>query len=213
VVVAIFMSSRGTSGVIFVMPGLFSRVPVNNRASVATMLKGAIPLAVLGLIASFLFFTVSSEEKCTGHLWNKECVDVPIPMSERLPFLLATIVLVGVIAFCAWGAFRLSTMAGPSRRYHAILTGIEHISVQRISAITDVPPARVRREIQELIDTGEIDDFYLDVSKDEVVSRKYVPKTSHKTVVVCTSCKGRNELIVGITKSCEFCRQPLLLHD
>ena len=56
-----------------------------------------------------------------------------------------------------------------------------------------------------------IGDFYIDYSSDQVVSKKYVPKTSHKTVVKCSECGGNNDLIVGITKHCSFCGQPLLL--
>lgn len=67
------------------------------------------------------------------------------------------------------------------------------------------------RKPQSLIDSDAISDFYIDYTADNVVSRKYLPKTSHKTVVKCSECGGNNEVIVGITRHCSFCGQPLLL--
>jgi hypothetical protein len=190
---------------------LFARVPAEQRKSAASAALSVAALCALFGFLMFMGFSESSEEKCTGHLWNKECVDVAIPMSERANYLIATVALVCVALACVWVAMRLSTVKEPSRRYHAILIGEEQITVQRIASIVDQSPATVRREIQVLIDSGEIDDFYLDMSADMVVSRKYIPKTSHKTVVVCQACKAHNEIIVGITKSCSYCRQPLVL--
>ena len=66
-------------------------------------------------------------------------------------------------------------------------------------------------DLQSMIKSEMITDFYIDYGADQVVSTKFVPKTSHKTVVKCSECGGNNELIVGITRSCEFCGQPLLM--
>lgn len=61
-----------------------------------------------------------------------------------------------------------------------------------------------------MINSEMISDFYIDYGADRVFSRKYIPKTSHKTVVKCSECGGNNEMIVGITKPCSFCGQPLM---
>ena len=51
----------------------------------------------------------------------------------------------------------------------------------------------MRNEIQTLIDSDVINDFYIDYQREEVVSKKYIPKTSHKTVVTCRACGANND--------------------
>ena len=57
-----------------------------------------------------------------------------------------------------------------------------------------------------MIDSGMINDFYIDYQREQVVSRKYIPKMSHKTVVKCSGCGGNNEVIVGITQALHLLR-------
>ena len=123
----------------------------------------------------------------------------------------SVVVLVVVALTIVLLALGLLTMRGNSNRYLAILAGVETIPIQRIAEITNSRPSKVRDDIQSMIDSDMIADFYIDYSADLVVSRKYIPKASYKTVVTCTSCGGNNELIVGITKTCSFCGQPLVL--
>ncbi len=97
------------------------------------------------------------------------------------------------------------------RRYPAILAGIESIKIQKLAGITGNSTAQVYADMQRLIESGTIEDFYVDIDGEQVVSKKYVPKTSHKTVVECSSCGQRNELIVGITRHCASCGDLLML--
>lgn len=191
--------------------GTLLRVPKGARKWIAGgVLYFAIALGMLGLLLIGGFME-STEEKCTGHLWTKRCVEVEIPLDERLPFLFASITLVAVALFGLYVAFQLIANQSHLKKYQAILTGLETMPVSQIADITRSKPSKVRAEIQRLIDTEEISDFYIDYAADQVVSRKYVPKTSHKTVAKCTGCGATNEVIVGITKQCNYCGQPLLL--
>jgi len=187
------------------------RIPKGARKWLAGgILYFAVSIGALGLL-SIGGFMESTEEKCNGHLWAKECVQVGIPLSERLPYLFASLGLVTMALFGVYVAFQLIATQGHLKKYQAILTGVEVMKIAQIADITHRSPTKVRTEIQRLIDSEEISDFYIDYSADQVVSRKYIPKTSHKTVVKCSECGGNNEVIVGITKHCSFCGQPLLL--
>lgn len=191
--------------------GVLLRIPKKARKWIAGgVLYFSVAFGMLGLGLVF-GFTESTEEKCTGHLWTKKCVDVEIPMGERLPYLIASIALVGLALFGFYVAFQLIATQGHLKKYQAILTGVETMTVGQIADITHSSPSKVRNEIQRLIDTEEISDFYIDYSADQVVSRKYIPKTSHKTVTKCSGCGATNEVIVGITKHCGYCGQPLML--
>ncbi|KAA1415354.1 hypothetical protein F0U44_21995 [Nocardioides humilatus] len=170
--------------------------------------------AVLGLILTGLGVAGGETvEECSGHLMWKECEDVYHDWSRGTDiFLMGSGTFLLVVALLSVvTAIRLATRQGHLKRYMAILTGVETMSIERIADITRSRPSRVRSEIQSMIDSGMVNDFYIDYGADQVVSKKYVPKMSHKTVVKCSECGGNNDLIVGITKHCSFCGQPLLL--
>jgi hypothetical protein len=190
---------------------LVQRIPADARKKIAIGLLFVAFYAALFGFLNVMTFTESSEEKCEGHLWNKECHDVAIPLSERLPDLIIAIGLFALAAMAVAGALVLTLTQTHLKKYQAILTGVESMPVQRIADITHLRPSRVRNEIQRLIDSDEINDFYIDYQADQVVSKKYVPKSSHKTVVTCRLCGAHNELIVGITRSCAACGEPLIL--
>ena len=177
------------------MLNVLSKIPVQSHKAAAENLKG---LAVVGALFAFLSL-----------LWPETTGKVAF--WDRLPYILfavGAVIAAGVFAIASW---QLSTMQGRFKKYSAILTGVEAISIQRVAEITRSRPSRVREEIQSMLDSNMIDDLYIDYSADQVVSKRYTPKTSHKTVVKCSECGGNNELIVGITKFCSFCGQPLLL--
>jgi hypothetical protein len=195
------------------MLSLLSRIPVkNHKALMKGLLAVALFTGMMGLIAC-LGFAESTNEKCTGHLFWEKCVDVVVPMSQRVTFLVIGVALLSVAAVCALAALRLATLSGHLNRYVAILRGVETMSIQQIADITKSTPGRARDEIQRMIDSEMITDVYIDYSNDRVVSKKFIPQESHKTVVKCSECGGNNELIVGITRACSFCGQPLLLEN
>tara|TARA_Y100000815_G_scaffold99873_2_gene88516 strand:- start:3182 stop:3775 length:594 start_codon:yes stop_codon:yes gene_type:complete len=190
---------------------LVQRIPADARKSIAGGLVFAAVFAVLFGFLDLMIFTESTEEKCEGHLWNKECTDVAIPLGERIPHLFIAIGLFALAALAVVCALLLTLTQSHLKKYQAILTGVESMPVQQIADITHMRVSRVRNEIQTLIDSDEISDFYIDYQRDQVVSKKYVPKSSHKTVVTCRLCGAHNELIVGITRSCAACGEPLIL--
>jgi hypothetical protein len=193
------------------MFSLLTKIPVKNRKSISDGLRYATVIAgSIGLI-SVLAYSEVTKEKCSGHLWWKDCVDFEVPMSSRLTYLVVGVFLLGVAALCAISALCLATMSGDLKQYEAVLAGVETRRIQEIADITGLPATRVRRDLQSMIKSEMITDFYIDYGADRVVSTKFVPKTSHKTVVKCSECGGNNELIVGITRSCGFCGQPLLM--
>lgn len=197
---------------------LLRRIPVDQRKGVAGGLISAVTLCVPFAFLMYLSYSETSEEKCTGHLAWKKCHDVAIPMSDRLPDLLIAIGLIFVAMLCAIAALVITTAPKDGdddyahlRRYIAILHGHESMSVLQIASITGTKADKVRAEIQKMIDSAMITDYYLDVARDMVVSKKYIPSTSHKTVISCPSCQAHTEVIVGIPAPCSFCRKPLIL--
>lgn len=90
-----------------------------------------------------------------------------------------------------------------------MLKGVKEMAIQQIAAITNSNPSIVFRDIQAMIDLGTVEDLYIDYKAAHVVSRKYITERSYKTVVKCTSCGSSAEVIVGITRTCGYCGQPL----
>lgn len=191
---------------------LLRKIPVNNHSAVIGSMQGAAPIAAFFGLLMILAFSETTEEKCSGALLWKECSDVSVPMSERLTYLAAGVGLLVFALVCVVGSLQLMGVRGRLKKYDAILTGVESMSVMQIASIVRSSPDRVRDEIQLMIDAEMIDDVYIDYGRDLVITKKYVPASSYKTVVVCGKCHANNELIVGITKSCVFCREPLILN-
>ena len=176
----------------------------------AVLIFSAVTVALFGAIC----FGAASEETQTetsGHLWWKSETTSTIPAETRGGWLLAGIIMVLIAVALAAVAVRLATRRSALKKYEAILTGVEVITIQQIADITGQSRSRVYKDLQAMLRSGMIDDLYVDYQREQVVSRKYIPKTSHKTVVTCSGCGGNNEVIVGITRTCSFCGQPLVL--
>ena len=170
--------------------------------------------AFSSLFGLLLFLGYAQATETARALWWQEIRD--IPMSERLPYLQGAIAL--------WvGAAILGTVAiwlvatSPERklnklkRYVPILKGVEQMPIQQIATITSSNPSNVFRDIQSMIDSCMVDHLYIDYQAARVVSRKYIPERSYKTVTKCTGCGSNAEVIVGITKPCAYCGQLLAL--
>lgn len=188
-----------------------SRIPVDRQKQVASALLWVAGISGLGSLFAISDFLKSSEEECSGILVWQSCTKRAIEFSERGPHLLLAILLAAAAIACLLLSLRLVNMQSDVRRYHAVLTGVESISIQEISAITGARPDKVRAEIQWMIDSDQIRDCVVDYSGDRVLNKRYIPERSHKTVVTCSACGADNELIVGIVKSCSFCGRPLKL--
>lgn len=192
-----------------------------QRARAASSMKRhwllllALIFGVVGAVSFGLFFrSERTETESSGHLWWKEetTTTTEVPMSTRLVFLLIGLILLAVAALCVYARIRQARRRAAQRKYLAILTGVERIKVHQIAGITGASQAKIYRDIQRMIDAGVVDDIHIDFRAEEVVSKKYVPKTSRKTVVVCRACNANNELIVGITRACSACGEPLVLN-
>jgi len=194
------------------MLNVLSRLPVNSQiALVNGLVATAFLAAVPGAGAFLLRYVDGTSEECSGVLMWRTCTQTSYPLVDRDLWLLIAIGFASLALVCLVLALRLFVMVGNRRRYRAILAGVESMPIQQLADITNSRPSRVRDDIQGMIDSEMITDFYLDRGADQVVSRKYVPKSSYKTVVTCSGCGGNSEVIVGITKSCSYCGQPLAL--
>lgn len=170
----------------------------------------ALVFAIAGTVFVVLFFQAERTDS-SGHLWWKDTTTTEVPLGTRQGYLLFGLGLIIVAILCVNVLIRRSVRSAAQKKYLAILTGGEVWKVQQIANITNLSPSTVYRDIQRMIDSGTIDDFYIDYKAEQVVSRKYIPKSSHKTVVTCLACGANNELIVGITRACAACGEPLVL--
>lgn len=182
-----------------------ARIPVKmQRHAANVILYVAFLAALFGAVAFGVF---SETERTSGALWWRETTEVPL--SERVPALVVGVVLVAVAATSVFAAVSLYLLRGSMQKYLAVLAGVESIQVQRIADITNTSRKRVYQDMQSMISSGMIEDYYLDHKADCVVSRQYIPKRSHKVVVACSGCHASNEIIVGIPKKCDYCRMTL----
>jgi hypothetical protein len=192
-----------------------------RRAQMASSVKRhwLVFLAPIFGVVGAVFFGLSfrserTETESSGHLWWKDetTTTTEIPLSTRLVFLLVGLALLAIAALCVYVRIKQVRRRAAQRKYLAILTGVERMKIHQIAAITGASQATVYRDIQRMIDIGVVEDIHIDFQAEEVVSKRYIPKTSHKTVVACRACHAHNELIVGITRPCVSCGEPLVLN-
>lgn len=166
---------------------------------------------LLILFGLLLFLGYSQATESSGMLWWRETREVP--MSERAPYLQGAIICwVGAAALAivtVWLSVTGGSRGNRLKRYVPILKGVESIPVQQIAGIVNARPARVYQDIQRMIDSGMIEDFYIDYQSGQVISKKYTPDRSQKTVTTCPGCGARSETIIGIARACAYCGQPL----
>jgi hypothetical protein len=175
----------------------------------------ALVFASVGTVFVVLFFQAErTDSETTGHLWWKETTTTTteVPLGTRLVYLLMGLGLILVAALCVYVLNRRFARRAAEKTYLAILTGGEEWKIQQIARTTNLSAPTVCRDVQRMIDLGTIDDFYIDYAAQQVVSRKYISKSSHKTVVTCRACGANNELIVGITRACAACGEPLVMN-
>lgn len=191
------------------MPDKKSATDRSSRQTFAAL--GGLGSFLLFMFGLMLFFGYSQATESTGMLWWSETHEVP--MSERVGYLQGAIVCWVAAAILGgvtiWLTVIRRARGDRLRRYVPILKGVESIPVQQVASIVNVQPARVYQDIQQMIDSGMIEDFYLDYQTGQIISKKYTPESSHKTVATCPSCGARSEVIVGITRPCVYCGQPL----
>ncbi|MDR6119717.1 hypothetical protein QE370_002901 [Aeromicrobium sp. SORGH_AS981] len=164
----------------------------------------------LGLMCILASTTVESTET-SGHLWWKETTANADAGSERFGWFLAALIFLGIAAACGYWALRISTQAGRLRKYPPILKGVESMPVQRVADIAGVRVSTAYRDLRTLISSGTVDEFYIDNGSGTIVNKSYVPERSQKAVVECPGCGTRNEVIIGIPKSCKSCGEPVAL--
>lgn len=194
------------------MPKVRARSERSSRNKLASVL---FPFGgLLLLYGLFMYLPYARTTETTGMLWWKDARDVP--MSERLPYLQGAIALwvlgVTLVAIAIWlMATAPERQLDKLKRYIPILKGVEHIPIQQIASITNSNPSVVYRDIQTMIDSSMVEDIYIDYQAERVVSRKYIPEQSYKTVAKCPSCGANTEVIIGITRACSYCGQSLTL--
>ncbi len=188
------------------MRAFLSRIPLGLQAPLAVFFVWIACMAGL-----FGFLTLMARTEVEENFLQKAFAN-PAADQERLQLLLGGLGLMAVALFCLAIAYVLITERSRLRKYLPILKGIEAVGIQDIIDITGSRRATVFRDLRSLINANMVDDLYIDYKSERVVSKTYIPGRSWKTVVKCDGCDGNNELIVGITKTCSFCGQPLLMN-
>lgn len=166
-------------------------------------------LSLFALMA-FMASRETQTEVCTGKLLWKKCEMVDVPVNELTGWGIASVILVLIAIILLIFSALLYRNAARIKKYDTILIGAESMPILQLASITGNSPTKVREDLQMIISSGANSKIYIDYGNDRVVSKKYAPKKSRKTVVKCSECGGNNHLIIGMTIDCAYCGQPLL---
>jgi hypothetical protein len=166
----------------------------------------------------FLFFMVFTEEsetitKETGHLFWKKTTETTIhyDLSERIPYLIAAIVLILVTVVCLVIVFRLTQLSRKYKNYLAVIKGNDKLLIQQIADINNSNPRQVMNDLQNMIDSNYINGHYIDYKQGLLVANNYNSEKFVKKIVKCQSCSASNEVVIGQSNYCKYCDCLIIL--
>ena len=189
------------------MRGVITRIPFRLQKPLAGGLAGAAAIAVAAGLINLTLRSDIEETFFQDAFTAESAAD-----QKRADMLLVSVCLfVGAVLLLVIAGL-LATESDRLKKYLPILKGTELISIQEIIDITGSKRSTVYGDLRSLINSNMINDLYIDYKAEHVVSKTYIPGSSSKTVITCDGCGGNNEVIIGITKPCSFCGQPLKLN-
>lgn len=178
------------------------------KAYIAYLLGALGILSLGGAWASLVKFTQKTTQTTTG-IFFKKTITEHHSFSERLPYLIGAIVLVALAVYLFKATAKMFIVQNRYKKYEAIIKETERISIQELSDITGNSRKVIITDLQRMIDSEMISDYYIDHKLGAIISKKFIPESSTKKVVRCENCGATNEIIVGIPKNCDFCGMPL----
>lgn len=191
-----------------------SKIPYKyHEGLVGKLLIAAFVASMLGF-ASYFSFTEKYETitKETGKLFWKKITEEKIyfTFSQRLPYLILAIILIPLAVLFLISAFKLGQMPGRYQKYSAIIKGNEKLRIQHIAEITNKHPRKVINDIQNLINSGYIDDYYIDHKQGLLIDKSSLAYSNLKKIIKCPKCGANNEIILGVTSYCIYCDSLLI---
>lgn len=192
-----------------------SKVPVEYYNGLRNGLLFAAFFSIFFGLLSFMVFTEESETitKETGHLFWKKTTETTIhyDLSERIPYLIAAIVLVLVAVACLFIALRLTQLSRKYKNYLAIIKGNDKLLIQQIADINNSNPRQVMNDIQNMIDSNYINGYYIDYKQGLLVANNYNSERFVKNIVKCQSCGASNEVVIGQSNYCKYCDSLIII--
>ncbi|ESU31896.1 hypothetical protein G3A_14165 [Bacillus sp. 17376] len=191
-----------------------SKVPVKYHNRLRKGLLFAAFFAIYFGFLLFMVFTVESETitKETGHLFWKKTTETTIhyDLSERIPYLIATIALLLVAIVCLVIVFRMTQLSRKYKNYSAVIRGNDKLLIQQIADINNSNPRQVMNDLQNMIDSNYINGYYIDYKQGLLVANNYNPEKFVKKIVKCQSCGASNEVVIGQSNYCKYCDSLIL---
>ncbi|RIW34285.1 hypothetical protein D3H55_09900 [Bacillus salacetis] len=186
-----------------------SKVPAKYHDGLRNGLLFAAFFAFIFGMLSYGAFTEKTETitKETGHLFWKKTTETTIhhDLSERMPNLIAAIVLIVVAVVCLVTALRLTLRFGQYKKYLPIIKGHDQLLIQQVADITHSDYRRVMNDLQNMIDSNYINGYYIDYKNGILVDKNHIPEKFVKKAVKCQTCGASNEMVTGQSNYCQYC--------
>ena len=184
---------------------IVSKVPVKYHSALR---RGLLFVAFFaGDFGLLLFIGFTEEKEETGLLIKKTIYH---PLSERLGYLAGSIVLIIIALISLLLAWKITTIGGRFKKYIGMIQGVDRIELQRLAEMTNSSPRDVADDLQNMIDSEFIENYYIDYKNEMLVNRSLASKQLKKISVKCQQCGATNEVIVGMSERCEYCDSPLV---
>ncbi|WP_413301031.1 hypothetical protein AA0X95_20265 [Bacillus sp. 1P10SD] len=197
------------------LTSVLSKVPVKYHNGLRNGLLFAAFFAFTFASLSYSVFTEENETitKETGHLFWKKTTETTIhhDLSERIPDLIEAIVLILLAVVCLLIALRLTQLSWKFKKYKDIIKGNGSLLIQQIADINNSNPRKVKKDLQNMIDSNYINGYYIDYKQGLLVDKSYIPEKSVKMIVKCQSCGASNEVVIGQSNYCKYCDSLIIL--
>jgi hypothetical protein len=198
------------------LTNVLSKVPVKYHKRLRF---GLLYVAFLSFIIGMSLLMAFTEEtetitKESGHLFWKKTTETTIhhDLSERLPYLIGAVVLISVAVICLVTALRLILLYGRYKKYLAIIKDNDKLLIQQVADINNSNPRQVMNDLQNMIDSNYINDYYIDYKRGMLVDKNFFPEKFDKKTVKCQACGATNEVVIGNASNyCMYCDSLIIL--
>ncbi|MGL5550442.1 MAG: hypothetical protein ACRDD4_12140, partial [Culicoidibacterales bacterium] len=119
--------------------------------------------------------------------------------------LVLAISLLVIAIVCLVLAWKIVTTMKLFARYDLLIRNVQIIELIKIANMRNTTPRKVATDLQNMIDSGYISNYYIDYQKKVLVNQNIDAESIETITVKCPHCGAKTVIVSGNHNRCEYC--------